>query len=96
MLIALDYDDTYTKDPELWQQFINIAHKKEHTVICAIMRHEFEHVDMCEILKNRVKIVFTCRKQKREFLQSLGIYPDIWIDDMPEFIVANIPIIGES
>ena len=94
MLIALDYDDTYTQDPELWQQFISNAHRKEHTVICATMRHEHEHVDMCDVLKDRVRIVFTGRQQKREYLESIGLYPDVWIDDMPEFIVKQFQIIG--
>jgi len=87
MLIALDYDETYTRDPELWQSFISLAHKMNHIVICTTMRYEHESIDMCPSLLSRVKTIFTGRKAKREFLQSIGYIIDIWIDDKPDFIL---------
>lgn len=89
MLIALDYDGTYTKDPDLWQKFITDAHAKNHQVILATMRYEHEQEDMCQILTSRVKVIFTGRQAKREFLRNLGIVPHVWIDDMPDLIVEN-------
>lgn len=39
MIIALDYDGTYTADPALWDQFILLAIKNNHYVVCCTLRH---------------------------------------------------------
>ena len=76
MLIALDYDGTYTADPELWDWFIDRARQRGHEIKIATMRYPHESIpDIgCEI-------VYTSRKAK------FGCIPaDIWIDDMPHFL----------
>ena len=42
MIIALDYDDTYDRDPPFWDQVIAAAARCGHTVIVVTMRHEHE------------------------------------------------------
>lgn len=42
MLIALDYDGTFTEDPTLWVSFIAMAQAHGHDVIGVTMRYEFE------------------------------------------------------
>jgi len=86
MLIALDYDGTYTADPELWLLFINQAQKHGHTIICATMRSPQEGVDICMKLQSKVEIIYTARKAKRLALESRSIFPDIWIDDSPDWL----------
>lgn len=44
MLIALDYDGTYTADPVFWETFIVSARVHGHTVVCITMRHEHEEM----------------------------------------------------
>lgn len=90
MLIALDYDGTYTADPELWLPFIAAARAKGHQVWCVTMRDNFELDDVRRQLHGRVDhIVATDRKAKLEFLAARGISPDIWIDDRPDFILRD-------
>ena len=90
LLIALDYDGTYTANPELWQAFIKYAQKQGHEVIVATMRNDDELDDMCEVLCGLVnRIIPTNRNAKRTFLKSFGIEPHIWIDDQPHFIVVD-------
>lgn len=86
MLIAIDYDGTYTADPKLWQMFIEKAIASGHQVICATMRYECEVDSMCSILKSLVQVVPTKRAAKLPFLKAKGIEPDIWIDDNPLWI----------
>jgi len=91
MLIALDYDNTYTADPELWDSFITMSQGRGHRVIVATMRDETLEGKIVKIdlgLKAD-DIIFTNRKAKKPFLAAMNIHPDIWIDDIPEFIVAN-------
>ncbi len=90
MLIALDYDGTYTADPDLWLMFITSARSRGHKVWVVTMRDEFELADVNRQLLGKVdRIVATSRKAKLPFLAARGINPQIWIDDMPHFIVGD-------
>jgi hypothetical protein len=86
MNIALDYDGTYTADPALWDTFILCAHNRGHQVHIVTMRHESEPVRIGE---RPARIHYTDRKAKRPFMQALGVPVQIWIDDMPDFIVGS-------
>ena len=83
MIVALDYDGTYTADPELFALLIALLKDRGHQVIIATMRYadreEIEHDTGCTIY-------YTGRKAKAVALRDLGMTPDIWIDDMPLWI----------
>lgn len=86
MIIALDYDGTYTADPALWDAFIRNARARMHQVHIVTMRHESEAVRLGEQVD---RIHYTDRKAKRPFMQKLGMSVQIWIDDMPDFILGS-------
>ena len=92
MLIALDYDGTYTADPELWEQFISNARMRGHKVYCVTMRYEdTENTEVELNLNSKVdKIVYTNRKAKKSaFRMQCGYNPNIWIDDIPEWLFED-------
>ena len=78
MIIALDYDGTYTRDPELWERFIDSAISSGHQISCVTMRYPQEEVRM------RIPVVYTSRQAK-----MLCFKADIWIDDNPHFLVMG-------
>ena len=79
MLIALDWDKTYTLDPELWDAFIVNAQQRGHTVKIVTMRYPHE------ILQDApVEVLYTSRGAKAK-----TISPDVWIDDQPHWIVND-------
>lgn len=87
MLIALDYDDTFTRDPLGWQSVCAILKVRGHTIVGATMRNHFEAKDINPIyLEICTEIYFSNREAKRAFLAREGVFPDVWIDDNPEFI----------
>lgn len=91
MIIAIDYDDTYTRDPLMWNWFINSAEERGHTVWCVTARHE-NHLDDVEATIGRVlepnRIVATNGQAKKKFIsENYDFYVDVWIDDIPEAIV---------
>ena len=61
--IIIDFDGTYTADPELWDVFLASARERGHKLICATMRHEdLEGDEVKEALADKVdQIVFTSR-----------------------------------
>jgi|ERR1035437_2209865 hypothetical protein len=90
MLLALDYDETYTRDPIFWDAMIDNAIARGHSVICATMRYEHEGADVIRDLKHKVEaIVFTGRKAKHDAVYEAGYSPSVWIDDMPTFILHD-------
>jgi len=90
MLLALDYDETYTEDPEFWDLVIALAVTRGHSVICATMRHEHEGEEIVSSLGHKVeRIIFTGRKAKHQFVQEAGYYPSVWIDDSPHWLFRD-------
>jgi hypothetical protein len=79
----------------MWQQFITLAHKCNHTVICVTLRYDYENEDMCKVLQDRLRVIYTGRQAKREFVKNLGIWIDVWVDDTPDFIVGDYVLIGK-
>ena len=81
MLIALDYDKTYTADPALWDDFIQSAQDRGHSVKIVTMRTPDE-----AITDAPVEVVYTSRKAKATVFKA-----DIWIDDSPSWIFQDSP-----
>jgi hypothetical protein len=79
MLIALDYDKTYTADPALWDDFVRSAQNRGHTVKIVTMRTPAE-----TIVNAPIEVVYTSRKAK-----SAVINADIWIDDSPQWVYQD-------
>ncbi len=90
MKIALDYDNTFTADSELWTFFIEKARERGHTISLVTFRCEPDegHHDPyrnADIKKHAaeidIDIVFTHGFQKEHHFDA-----DVWIDDSPECI----------
>ena len=89
MRLALDFDDTYTRDPELWDKFIEWAKERGHEVICVTMRYPYEiELDRHQFPKG-VEIYATSRSAKYLYLLNKGIHVDVWIDDDPMWLYRN-------
>lgn len=86
--IAVDFDETYTADPELFDLFIACAKAKGHDVRIVTYRTRGNDFDIDEVCaKLGIKALFTAGMQKRHYCMRLNWLPDIWIDDTP----VNIP-----
>lgn len=94
MIIAIDYDGTYTKDPDLWLAFIEKAQARGHKVILVTMRENAEAGPGWSPIDERLLFIvdedyYTDLEAKKPYLDRLGIKPDIWIDDSPEWVIFN-------
>ena len=79
MRIALDYDNTYTLDPALWDGFIKAAQNRGHDVRIVTMRYPQEVIDAAP-----VEVTYTSRKAKASVTSA-----DVWIDDKPHWIYQD-------
>jgi len=90
MNISLDYDNTYTRDPILWNVFIANARGLGHKVYCVTMRSPQEGIQVFHDLSGKVdNIYFTNRQAKKDYMFEQGISIDVWIDDMPFFVYQD-------
>ena len=80
-VIAVDYDNTYSADPELFELFIRTAMERKHIVFIVTARPTTNPVpvDVCEV-------VYTDGALKAPFMKERFMDVDIWIDDWPEII----------
>ncbi len=89
MLIALDYDDTFTADPEYWKEVMLLSRKYGHKIHIVTMRCPIQDVipEAEELLLDfEVPIIYADGKAKREVTEALGHNFHIWIDDKPSGI----------
>lgn len=89
MIVAVDYDGTFTALPSELLAFINLLKKQGHRVICCTMRTEEEAESIHPALSCMVEVFATSRQAKAEYLSVRGIVPDIWIDDNPRWIYTH-------
>ena len=81
---ALDYDGTYTADPDLWDKFIDLCEERGHTVTIVTMRYPSEGIG------GRVDaVIYTSRKAKVAYCESIDRHFDIWIDDNPKWLLND-------
>ena len=87
MNIALDYDDTYTKDPELWDSFVDAARERGHKVWIVTCRRNTEE-NRLDIGRPAGCVVFYSNLgPKLDYMKSLFLKVDVWIDDDPNCVL---------
>lgn len=89
--IALDYDNTYTLDPVLWDAFVAMAFVAGHDVrIVTIRDEQHDRTTPLIELEKHLPVIY-CRGVAKDFwcLHHADWQPDIWIDDSPRTILEN-------
>lgn len=94
MNIALDYDNTYTRDPQAWDVFIMMFRSRGHKVFLVTCRDADNYKKVKEVivaLNNKTDgIFFTSDKAKDLFMIQKDILIDVWIDDTPLHILEDV------
>lgn len=88
MLIAIDYDDTWSKDPVFWRSFCRHAAGAGHRVIMVTNRQgDARDVRELRSLRSCVcEIIFAQEGPKRNAARARGYRPHVWIDDNPSTV----------
>lgn len=85
MLIAIDYDNTYSADPALWEAFAASARAAGHGVVICTGR-AFE-----PRIQTSLQIFCAAGLAKAEYLAAQGLHPTVWIDDDPTSVNVGDP-----
>lgn len=85
---GLDFDNTYTRDPELWNGFIATVKARGHQVwIVTARRDTDENREIVQV--PGCFVVFTGLQAKLKHCEGRGLNIDIWIDDDPHSITEG-------
>lgn len=89
MKIALDYDMTYSADPEMWSNFCINATDRGHEVWIVTSRDDrYDYLD--NFHPPTAGIIYCRGVAKKWFCHHFPrIDFDIWIDDKPESLFEN-------
>jgi ribonucleotide monophosphatase NagD (HAD superfamily) len=90
--VAIDYDGTWTADPEAFAAFANLLRKRGHRVIIVTARATNYAEVVKAVGKSVDRVIGTSGAAKRSYCEACGESVSIWIDDMPEMIVASVLI----
>ncbi|WP_020395615.1 hypothetical protein [Thiolinea disciformis] len=83
-VVAIDFDNTITADPDFYTQLINCLRKRGcKPVVCTIREGDQEDMQkICSVLKGTEIDIYTSNGQcKRDYLKQLGVKVGLWIDD---------------
>lgn len=84
--VAIDYDRTWTADPEAFAAFANLLRRRGHRVIIVTARVSGHGEVERECGSHVDRVLFSGAGYKREHAVANGETVQIWIDDMPETI----------
>lgn len=90
-IIAFDFDQTISLDPEVFLRVMLTFELSGFQCIVVTYRHEHEWPEDFAFLQEKgYKVFFTGREAKRQFMRRKGYSVAIWVDDSPETIVASM------
>lgn len=92
MIIALDFDRTFTANPSFWIKFINDIRDGLGDVYIVTARQKKDTHPWLEKLADITEDIIFCDGQaKQDVCAHFGIKIDIWIDDNPLNILVSRP-----
>jgi hypothetical protein len=89
MILAIDYDDTWTLDPDAWETLVTFFKDRGHTVIVVTNRMnlpQFTEVVQRDVSPFVDDVIFAGPMPKRIAASNLGYQVDVWIDDFPSAV----------
>lgn len=94
MRIAIDFDDTYTADPAMWNEIVLLMIASGHEVFCVSARPDSHMEKVRQTIGQVIGENYCFGTQliaKRDYMKkNHGLEFDVWIDDTPDAIVTTI------
>jgi low affinity Fe/Cu permease len=92
LVFNIDYHDTYTLDPKMWNVIIELLYLRKNEVVCI----SHDGVDALEEIQDSIgKVIgkencyMTDGQAKMDWAKANGIDVDVWIDNNPIHIVQD-------
>jgi hypothetical protein len=85
MLLGLDYDLTYTRDPDFWDAVIALGASMGHKFVCVTQRAVPPGTAKVERVPN-IPVVCAGEELKADAALAAGHVVHVWIDDDPSSV----------
>lgn len=85
MIIAIDWDNTITRDVALFKAFIELANQSGHKTIVITGRQPNDQI----VPPFPIEVIYAGDRWKRDAAAAAGYAVDIWIDDSPGVIMPQ-------
>lgn len=83
-VVAIDFDETISDNPSAWLMVMKTLEMCGYHVVVCTWRYPHTHPEDLQFLVDKgYSIFYTGLRAKRPFMEALGIYVNIWIDDNP-------------
>lgn len=89
-VIGLDYDDTFTTNPDAWYGAMMTLKRAGFRIVGATFRYPQEAIVDARFHRLCDTVVYCSRHSKMDVTKAAGELVDIWIDDMPQFIEPGL------
>lgn len=90
MKIAFDYDNTISKDADVFIEVMRVLQARGHDVFVVTARRDHIHPEDFREIEKEFKVYKTRHIAKRMYMREIeGIEVDVWVDDSPEAILEN-------
>ncbi len=89
MIIGLDYDDTFSTDPEAWSKVARILYGAGYLIIGATLRNRYQVIEDTRYFDVCSHVVYCAGHAKAPLLAALGFPVTVWIDDKPQYITQT-------
>lgn len=98
MLHAIDYDGTFSRDPDYYRAVVAIGRLRGHEYVMVTGRSDSGRWgrEVRDDVGDLMPIVFADNGWKKAAALRAGYEVDVWIDDKPEWIARQDPAAAEK
>lgn len=89
MLIALDYDNTFSADGMAWHGAMYSLRLAGHEIVGVTARNRDEIIDDDLYMDACSYVVYCAGNAKKAVMKALAQSVDVWIDDHPQYILHS-------
>lgn len=93
-MIGIDYDETFTADPDFWREAIGFGGMRGHRFICVTNRST--PPDFTREPPIPCKVICAGAQLKDVAARAAGYHVNVWIDDMPGLCKGSQQLIWDD
>ena len=84
--ISIDFDDTWTLDPDAWEAVVVALQASGHQVYCVTKRYPEQAQDIVDAMRPmQIPIIYSAMGEAKDTsARVVGVVIDVWIEDKPE------------
>jgi hypothetical protein len=94
VLIAIDYDETFTEDPAFWCEVIAAGVRRGHRFVCITGRSSPPDFTREPLIP--LPIICAGATLKDVAARAAGYHVDVWVDDMPGLIKGSQTLVWDD